>query len=236
MAGRRHTLSRGLLAALIGLSAFAAFWFGLVPQRLSPFAPLSLDEPNNWFVDFRLAALRRDPELCRAVLTGPHIDATPIADRPFNKGCGWQNAVRISAVSSIRLPVDALTCEMAAALSLWLEHSVQPLATELFGQRVTSLRHMGGYACRNIIGSKYWGSFRSQHALANAIDVAGFTLNNGRHISVLQDWSGDGAEAQFLRRVRDGACAYFRVVLSPDFNKAHRDHLHFDRGFLWTCK
>ena len=237
MAGRRrHSFARVLLAGLVAVSAFAAFWLGLVPARLSPLAPLSLDEPDNWFVDLRLAALRRDKELCKAVLKAPHIAATPIADRPISKGCGWTNAVRISAVAGARMPIESLTCETAAALTLWLEHEGEPLANELLGRQVASEPHTGAHARRNIIGSKYWGSFRSQHALANAIDIAGFSLEDGRRISVLKDWPGDPAQARFLRQVRDRACHYFRVVLSPEFNEAHRDHFHFDRGFLWRCR
>lgn len=236
MARRRHTLSRSLLLLMVSAVTLGAFWLGLVPQRFSPFAPLSLDEPAPWLVDFRLAQLKRNPALCQAVLTGKHIDASPIADRPIANGCGWSNAVRVSSIGGTRLPIDALTCETAAALTLWMEHEVQPAAKALLGARVTSLQHMGGYSCRNIVGSKYWGNFRSQHALANAIDIAGFTLDNGKRVSVQGDWKGDDAEARFLRRVRDAACGMFRVVLSPDFNEAHRDHLHFDRGPLWSCK
>jgi len=70
----------------------------------------------------------------------------------------------------------------------------------------------------------------SEHATANALDVAGFTLADGRSISVLRDWTGDGEDAQFLRAVRDGACDLFSTVLSPDYNAAHRDHFHFDQA------
>ncbi|MDX2259136.1 MAG: hypothetical protein NW205_09515, partial [Hyphomicrobiaceae bacterium] len=59
-----RTLARLLLVALLLASVFAAFWFGVVPQRMSPFAPLTLDQPAQWFVDPKLAALRRDPALC----------------------------------------------------------------------------------------------------------------------------------------------------------------------------
>ena len=41
---------------------------------------------------------------------------------------------------------------------------------------------------------------------------------------------GDPAERRFLRRVRDGACGLFATVLSPDYNAAHRDHLHLDQA------
>ena len=59
---------------------------------------------------------------------------------------------------------------------------------------------------------------------------------------MLRDWGGEGAEgdeAAFLRRVRDGACGIFGTVLSPDYNEAHRDHLHLDqaaRGWGGFCR
>jgi hypothetical protein len=78
----RRIILRALLLALLLAAIFAAFWLGLVPQRFSQFAPISLDEAPSWFADFRLAALRRDPELCRAVLRAPHIKATPKPSQP----------------------------------------------------------------------------------------------------------------------------------------------------------
>jgi hypothetical protein len=102
---------RALLLALLLAAIFATFWLGLVPQRFSPFAPISLDEAPSWFVDFRLAALRHDPELCRAALREPHIKATPIPDSGIKDGCGWVNAVRLSGVGGAEIAVDQLTCE-----------------------------------------------------------------------------------------------------------------------------
>ncbi len=181
---------RILLAVLVLVALFAAFWFGLVPQRYSPFAPISLEERPSWFVDFRLAALRRDPELCRAVLRAPHIVATPIPDKAIANGCGWTNAVRISAVGGAELGASQLTCEAAAALALWVEYEVQPLALAAFGSRVVGLEDMGTYSCRNIIGNRKWAKMRSQHALANAVDIGGFKLENGQQISVARELEG----------------------------------------------
>jgi len=53
---------------------------------------------------------------------------------------------------------------------------------------------------------------------------------------VLKDWRGQTPEAEFLRLAHAGACNYFRVALGPEFNRAHRDHFHLDRGILSTCK
>ena len=43
-------------------------------------------------------------------------------------------------------------------------------------------------------------------------------------------WQGGGPKTAFLREVRDGACPLFSTVLSPDYNQAHRDHLHLDQA------
>jgi len=70
----------------------------------------------------------------------------------------------------------------------------------------------------------------SEHATADAVDVAGFVLAGGKRITVVRDWQGDDAEARFLHEVRDGACRLFATTLSPDYNAAHRDHLHLDQA------
>jgi len=47
---------------------------------------------------------------------------------------------------------------------------------------------------------------------------------------VLGDWNDADDDAAFLREVRSGACELFSTVLSPDYNAAHADHLHFDQA------
>lgn len=227
---------RALLALLLLAVVFAAFWFGLVPQRYSPFAPISLADPPTWFVDFRLAQLHGDPPLCHAVLQAPHIVATPIADKVQPDGCGWTNAVRVSSVGGADIGLDPLTCEASVALALWLEYQVQPLAQEMFGSRVAWMQDMGTYSCRNIIGNKRWVNMRSQHSLANAVDIGAFRLENGKQMSVSRDYKSDTPEGRFLREAHKRACGYFRVAIGPYFNAAHHDHLHFDRGILIRCR
>lgn len=224
------------LLLLVTLSAAAAFWFGLIPQRFSPLPQLVLSEPGQWFVGLRLAALRRDRQSCETTLIPPNISAELVADKPIEKGCGWENAVRMSAAGGAALPIGTLTCEMAAALALWLAHDVQPLAKSLFNSSVVRVEHMGGYACRNIIGSKVLTGFRSQHATANAIDISAFRLADGRTIRIAGDWKRQGNEAEFLHEIHRSACRYFRIALGPDFNAAHHDHFHFDRGPFIRCK
>jgi hypothetical protein len=100
-----------------------------------------------------------------------------------------------------------------------------------FGSTVSRVQHVGTYNCRNVYHREQ--GRRSQHATANAIDIAGFTLANGREVRLLRDWKAEGAPGAFLREVRDGACRYFGAVLGPDYNAAHRDHFHLDKG-LWS--
>jgi hypothetical protein len=232
----RRLFSKGLLVLILLVGVVGAFWFGLVPQSLSPFPAISLDARPTFFVEPRLSSLRLDRALCQAVLKQPHIDATPIPDNPIKNGCGWINAVRFNTTGGAKIGVPNLTCEMAAALTLWVEYEVQPLAREMFGQEVTSLGDFGTYDCRNIVGNPFWKDMRSQHAFANAIDISGFNFADGRRITVLKDWKGKGREAEFLHEAKRRSCRYFRVSLGPDFNAAHSNHFHLDRGMLWTCR
>jgi hypothetical protein len=117
---------------------------------------------------------------------------------------------------------------------LWERHQVQPAAEAHFHSRVALLEHFGSYSCRNIYNRS--NAHRSQHATAEAFDVAGFVLANGTRIRVVNEWGEESPAGRFLRDVRDGACRFFDAVLSPDYNEAHRDHLHLDRGPYRTCR
>ncbi len=125
-------------------------------------------------------------------------------------------------------PGRAVTsCAVAAAYAYWMQHGVQPAAREILGAPVTRIEHLGTYSCRRLYGRETgrW----SEHATGNAIDIAAFVLEDGRRISLLADWEGEGDEAAFLRRSRDAACDAFGTVLSPDYNEAHADHFHLDQ-------
>ncbi|HAJ04637.1 MAG TPA: extensin, partial [Brevundimonas sp.] len=79
----------------------------------------------------------------------------------------------------------------------------------------------------------------SEHARANALDVSAIRLEDGRVVSIASDWRGTGPAGPdarpFLKRLRDGACRVFSTVLTPDYNEAHRDHLHLDGAPRGLC-
>lgn len=198
-----------------------------------PWTELDLNQPVGRFTASKIAALGNDPPQCRALLRG--AGARDIAAPPVRSGeqCGYADGMRLSSAGSRTAAFApsglATSCPVAAALLLWDERVVQPAALRHFGVEVASVQHAGSYSCRRLYG-RAAGAW-SEHATADAVDVTGFRLSNGRTVSVLRDWPGSGADAAFLREVRDGACRLFTTVLSPDYNAAHRDHLHLDTAY-----
>src|SRR4029078_12547023 len=121
------------------------------------------------------------------------------------RGCHLENAVRIRATNA-SVPF-VLSCPSALDLALWERHIVQPTGRDYFAANVKQLEHFGSYACRNIYGRK--DAPLSRHATADAVDVAGFVLSNGRPTAVRRDWGSDDADGRFLRDVHDGACRIY---------------------------
>jgi Extensin-like protein C-terminus len=68
----------------------------------------------------------------------------------------------------------------------------------------------------------------SEHAFGNALDIAAFTLADGRKITVKGGWKGLPEEQGFLRDVQGAACGQFTTVLAPGSNAFHYDHIHVD--------
>ena len=68
----------------------------------------------------------------------------------------------------------------------------------------------------------------SEHAFGDALDIAGFTLADGRKISVKNGWHGTPEEQGFLHDVQLYACETFNTVLAPGYNVYHYDHIHVD--------
>jgi hypothetical protein len=68
----------------------------------------------------------------------------------------------------------------------------------------------------------------SEHAFGNALDIASFTLADGRTITVKGGWNGLPEEQGFLRDVQGAACDRFSTVLAPGSNVYHYDHIHVD--------
>jgi hypothetical protein len=123
-------------------------------------------------------------------------------------------------------PPATLACPLVSALDRWISEGVQPAALHWFGVPVTEIKQISAYSCREMVGSGT--SHISEHAFGNALDVAGFTLADGRTISVVKGWHGSAEEQGFLHDVQLYACETFNTVLAPGYNAAHYNHIHVD--------
>ncbi|KJV36092.1 extensin family protein [Luteibacter yeojuensis] len=225
---------RPLLIVLAIITLVAAAWLGgwRPPDRYNPWAPLDLAAAPDMFLRFKLSRLGDDPAVCHAALEGARVAFTPVADREEASGCGWHDALRVSALNGARLASPVmLTCPLAASLAMWERNVLQPHAEAAFGSPVRTIDHVGSYACRNIYHRDE--APLSRHARADALDITGFRLANGRRISVEKDWSD---EAGFLRGVQADGCHYFGALFGPDYNAAHRTHFHAQGSGFGYCR
>lgn len=225
-----------LLFVFIGAAAAVSIWRGWLPvaDRWNPWAPLNVRDEPNLLTSFKLSQLQDDPALCEAALKTSTLRYTHQADSGPDVKCPLTNTLRIQG-GDVALSSSFLSsCRLAVAYALFDIHQLQPAAQSVFGQKVTQVDHLGSFACRNIYNRS--AGRLSQHASANALDIAGFRLADGRRISVLKDWKDEGDDGRFLKMVRDGACQQFNTVLSPDYNAAHRNHFHLDMGRWRVCR
>src|SRR5579885_2419409 len=121
-------------------------------------------------------------------------------------------------------PAATLACPLVSALDRWVSEGVQPAALHWFGSPVSEIHQIGGYSCRGMVG----GDGVSEHSFGNALDIAAFTLADGRKITVKNGWHGSPEEQGFLHDVQLYACETFTTVLAPGYNIYHYDHIHVD--------
>lgn len=229
------TLFRAFLLLCVVLAGLLlAIWRGWldVPPRWNPWAVLDIRETPNLLTSFKLWRLQDDPALCQQALNTSSLRFTPQADSSPEVACPLNNTLRVHSSGVAFSSSFIASCPLAAAFALFEQHDLQPAAQAVFGQRVARVEHVGSFACRTIAGSQR----RSQHASANALDIVGFRLADGRRISVLQDWPKEGKNAEFLRQVQQAACKRFNTTLGPEYNAAHRDHFHVDMGLWRMCR
>jgi len=145
--------------------------------------------------------------------------------------CAIDNPVRVSAITAPWNQSGLMACQLADTLVRFESSIVQPEARRYLGQPIVKIFHLGSYACRNIAGR----SRLSMHAKGLAIDISGFETPDGGKINVLKDWSDNGPKGHFLRAVAKDSCNLFNVVLTPNHDKDHQNHLHLDIGPYRLC-
>jgi hypothetical protein len=168
---------------------------------------------------------------CPAVLQG-RVEATalpPISD----KQCGAQSPLSLTGVlaNGRMVPVSGgvtTDCGMATAMPAWIE-AVDSYLMAKENTRIAEVMVGTSFMCRNVNNASE-GNL-SFHAFADAMDVTGFKLEDGRTVTVDAGWADAlSSEGRLLRYAHDAACSEFTTVLGPEANDLHHDHFHVDLG------
>jgi len=179
---------------------------GAKPGGAIPAPPASAAAPaqNVWTDREIIAALQ---ECVKAL--GPaaaEIEPAP----PLRAGvCGAAAPVllrRAGAAPGVEIrPPAMVNCAMAARLAEWVDKIVQPAARETLGGPIVALASFSGYECRFRNGAP--AGKLSEHAYANALDIAGFVTANKRKVDVLTAWGPTrrDLEAQASAKAKEDA-------------------------------
>ncbi|MEM1266379.1 MAG: extensin family protein [Pseudomonadota bacterium] len=227
-----------VVTSLAGLGLL--LWFAATvasDPRWWPWAPLDPLASPGPMTSLQLAKTASDPALCHPALdriAGRTVQR--LAERVDGPTCHIRTRVELSRLGAVTLAPVETRCETALRLAMWTRHVLQPAALAHLGSPIVEVLHLSSYACRRIRTTAGIGASMSAHATARAIDISGVRLANGRVVPLLGRWSGAGADQAFWRAARDGACPYFRTVLSPDYNVLHADHFHLEQGRWRACR
>ena len=215
-----------ILMAILVLNRF-------LPPQHNPLRPIDLHDPIGVATHFKLARIKHDNELCYRLLDQAGVEFTRLDADAGTENCPLDNAMVLDrSLLPYSIAPLRMSCHQMAALYIWEREIVRPAAEETLGSSIEQVLTYGSFSCRNIAGSDRL----SEHASANAIDIRGFRLEDGRVIEVRQKWREDSTEGHFLETVHNGACRLFSVVLGPDYNAAHADHFHLDMGNGSVCR
>lgn len=133
--------------------------------------------------------ISRAQEDCARLLIPIELVFEPLPPLREN-ACGAPVPILLKALGSkaqVRIqPPAKINCALAAKLSDWLTKSVQPLAKKILNSPISEIHNVASYACRNRYNDP--SKRLSEHALANALDVAAFKTADGKWIRILDYW------------------------------------------------
>jgi hypothetical protein len=158
-------------------------------------------KPETWSDADMIAALR---ECVR--LLAPIASEVELAEPTRHLQCGTPVPLLVKRIGSgankveINPPAE-LNCRMVVSLHTWVEGTLQPAAREMLGTTITRLRNASGYSCRARNGHPLGTDKLSEHALANAVDIAGFIAADGRTVDVSRAWGMTERDKREAERV-----------------------------------
>ena len=214
------------IAAIEGLArlprprpASAALLAMVAPEEHAPSLPPTLAPPMP-------AESAADLAACLEGLRT--LDVTFEVAAPIGEGgCMIAHPLRVTGVAEgvAIAPETLLNCAATHALATWVRDVVVPASLRTFGEKPSAVRQDSAYVCRNRYDDP--AAKVSEHARANAIDIAGVAFSGRKEIEIGKNEAGS-READFEAAIREGACEHFTTVLGPGSNAAHATHFHFD--------
>nr|WP_277614670.1 extensin family protein [Enterobacter nematophilus] len=212
------------------LGAIATAGYRWLPSHYNPFTPLNLDDPPGRITQYKLRRLT--PEACASLLAQANqknlIRTQAVADSDGE--CPLNNVVRVRDFGPVSLNGSFLaSCPLALSSALFVSQQARPLTKRFTGSELTRIEHLGSFACRNIYHRP--DARRSEHATADALDIAAFRLANGERVTVLNGWKSAKTQP-WLKALLAASCGYYGNGLGPEYNAAHASHFHLGmRGF-----
>ncbi|MDS1916176.1 extensin family protein [Enterobacter asburiae] len=210
--------------------AVATVGYRWLPSYYNPFMPLTLDDPPGRITQYKLRRLT--PEACVSLLLQANqrdlIHTQPVADS--GGACPLNNVVRVRDFGPVGLNGSFLaSCPLALSSALFISQQARPLTKRYTGSDLARIDHLGSFACRNIYHRP--DARRSEHATAEALDIAAFRLANGERVTVLNGWKATTTQP-WLKAILAASCGYYGNGLGPEYNAAHANHFHLGmRGF-----
>lgn len=226
----RHLKS---ILVLAGFLAIVWILHVIVPSQHNQFRAPDLTEPLGFATYAKLTRLKYDTDLCVQKLQEAGVEFVMQAPDSADGRCDLDETIVLTrSLTPYNAAPLRMSCHQMAALHMWERRIARPMAEKMFGSPLRHIETYGTFSCRNIAGTNK----RSEHSFANAIDISGFVLEDGRRIMVKEHWRARSKYGRYLKKVHRGACKLFSVTLGPDYDAAHADHFHFDMGSTETCK
>lgn len=155
-------------------------------------------------------------QLCERLLDSIAAETDRLA--PLRKGsCGAPVPVRLRRVGSgtgmTIQPAATTNCAVTARLHQWLETVAQPAAKRVFGSQIVKVRNASSYMCRNRYNDP--AAKISEHAFANALDLAAFELADGRTIDVQRYWGSVVESAEAARAAQAAGATITTTTTDP---------------------
>jgi hypothetical protein len=191
-----------------------------VPEQFSP--------PQEAYASFpeAEAIAPAKPSACQLRLAKvATFKAVPVLIGPGE--CGALDAVILDGVilpdraKVVVSPPATLRCTMAEEVAAWLRDDIAPAVLKI-GAPLRGLDNFDSYECRG--RNRVRAAALSEHGRADALDVRGFRLADGREINL----TDIGVAKDLRQKIRASACARFSTVLGPGSDGYHEEHVHLD--------